>query len=169
MYCCPINQRPDGTMTHGQPYDRSVELLCKLCATTIYVFLHGNKIDRQNNYCWILKIVLNFTYNCVIYQSLYARHGIFWLIWLIPCLSMPWLLRSLGHQQAWYWQYRIGNMWHCSIVSLVFFCWTKPKVWYDNMIHNIIHTLAENKIVDHSVVVRALPVGTAPTTHLFST
>ena len=33
---------------------------------------------------------------------------------------------------------------------------------------NISHTLVGNKIVDHSDVVGASPVGTAPTTSLFS-
>ena len=34
---------------------------------------------------------------------------------------------------------------------------------------NISHTLVGNKIVDHSDVVGAVPVGTAPTTFSFST
>ena len=59
-----------------------------------------------------------------------ARDRIFQLIWSIPCLLMPWLLKSPGHQQAWYWQYKIGNMYSCSIVNLVFFCRTKSNIWY---------------------------------------
>ena len=35
-----------------------------------------------------------------------ARDGIFWLIWSIPCLLIPWLLKSPEHQQAWYWPLR---------------------------------------------------------------
>ena len=46
-----------------------------------------------------------------------ARDGIFWLTWSIPFLLMPRFLKSPGHQQEWYWQYRIGNMWGCSIVT----------------------------------------------------
>ena len=30
-------------------------------------------------------------------------------IWSIPCLLMPWLLKSPGHQQSWHQQYRIGT------------------------------------------------------------
>ena len=36
-------------------------------------------------------------------------------------------------------------------------------------VSNISRTLISNKIVDHSDVVRALPVGAAPTTASFST
>ena len=36
-------------------------------------------------------------------------------------------------------------------------------------VYNIRHTLAGNKIVDHSDVVGAPPVGAAPTTSSFST
>ena len=32
-----------------------------------------------------------------------ARDGIFQLIWWIPCLLMPWPLKSPEHQQTWYW------------------------------------------------------------------
>ena len=49
--------------------------------------------------------------------------------------SDPWRLKSSGHQQERYWQYRIGNMTSCSIVNLVFSCWTKSKVWYKIWIH----------------------------------
>ena len=38
-----------------------------------------------------------------------ARDGIFWFIWSIQCLLMPWLLKLPGHQQTWYWQYRNVN------------------------------------------------------------
>ena len=60
-----------------------------------------------------------------------AGDGIFRLWWSIPCLLVPWWLKSPGHQQAWYWQFRIGNMQGCSVVNLVFFCWTKFKIWYE--------------------------------------
>ena len=35
---------------------------------------------------------------------------IFWLWGSIPCLLMHWLLKSLEHQQAWYWLCRTDNM-----------------------------------------------------------
>ena len=53
--------------------------------------------------------------------------------------------------------------------------WTKPSLysnlfqWVYHQISNIRRTLVGNIIVDHSDVVRALPVGTAPTTSSFST
>ena len=50
--------------------------------------------------------------------------------------------------------------------------WLNPKQWLDDLycqISNIEHTLVGNKIVDHSDVVGASPVGTAPTTSSFST
>ena len=43
----------------------------------------------------------------------------------------PQWVKSPGHQQAWYCQYRIVNMQDCSIVNLFFFCWTKYKISYD--------------------------------------
>ena len=42
-------------------------------------------------------------------------------------------------------------------------------VLISKLISNISHTLVGNKIVEHSDVVLALPVGAAPTTSLFST
>ena len=35
--------------------------------------------------------------------------------------------------------------------------------------YDISHTLVDNKIIDHSDVVRALPIGAAPTASSFST
>ena len=69
----------------------------------------ADKIDRY----LIFKMIINdLTKSVVGYKvnSSDARNGIFWLIWSIPCLLMPWLLKSPGHQQEWYWQYRTGNM-----------------------------------------------------------
>ena len=61
-----------------------------------------------------------------------ARDGIFRLIWSIPCILMPGWLKSPGHQQAWYWEYRIQG---CSSVNFVFFCWIKSKTWYEMWMH----------------------------------
>ena len=44
-----------------------------------------------------------------------------------------------------------------------------PQFTYYRKVSNIRRTLAGNKIVDHSDVVGALPVGAAPTTSSFST
>ena len=35
----------------------------------------------------------------------------------IPCLLMPWLLKSLEHHQAWYWLCRTDNIYCCSRVN----------------------------------------------------
>ena len=40
----------------------------------------------------------------------YAGDRIFPLWGSIPCLLMPWLIKSPGYQQAWYWEHRTGNM-----------------------------------------------------------
>ena len=58
-------------------------------------------------------------------------------------------------------------------MELSLFC-IKPSIWLcDNynyrQVSNIRRTLVGNKIVDHSDVVGASPVGAAPTTSSFST
>ena len=54
---------------------------------------------------------------CIVNSS-GARDGIFRLILSIPCLLIPWLLKSSGHQHDWYWQYRIGSrLWIWSYVE----------------------------------------------------
>ena len=62
-----------------------------------------------------------------------AGEEIFWLWGSIPCLLMPWLLKSPEHQQAWYWPCRTDNM-HCySRVNFIYLGPTKsqisPKMW----------------------------------------
>ena len=42
----------------------------------------------------------------------------------IPCLLMPWLLKSPGHQQAWYWLCRTDNMYCCSRLNLKINTWS---------------------------------------------
>ena len=54
---------------------------------------------------WVLHKMADFYFN-----SSDAGDRIFQVVWSIPCLLMPWLLKSSEHQQAWYWQYRISNM-----------------------------------------------------------
>ena len=53
------------------------------------------------------------------FNSFDATKRIFRITLSIACLLMP----RPGHQQAWYWQYRIDNMKGCSIVNLIFFWW----------------------------------------------
>ena len=55
----------------------------------------------------------NFKKHRTYLNSSDARDGIFWLIWSMPCLLMPWLLKSPVHQQAWYWLCRTDK---CLIV-----------------------------------------------------
>ena len=45
----------------------------------------------------------------------------------------------------------------------------KYEIWSYRQVSNISRTLVGNKIVDHSDVVEASPVGGAPTTSSFST
>ena len=56
--------------------------------------------------------------------------GIFWLWGSIPCLQMPWLLKSPEHQQAWYWLHRSDNMYYGSRVSVIYLGLTKSKIWF---------------------------------------
>ena len=64
-----------------------------------------------------------------------AGDKIFWFIWSLPSLLMPWLLNFPGHQQTWYWNNRVGNICSCSTGNLVVFCWTKSKIWYEMWIY----------------------------------
>ena len=69
--------------------------------------------------------------------SLDAGDRIFWLWGSIPCLLMAWWLKSPGHHQAWYWLYRICNIWGCFIGNLVFFCWAKFYIWCECIFYNL--------------------------------
>ena len=53
-------------------------------------------------------------------------------------------------------------------ISITKFCKLNAAIAY-RQVSNIRRTLVGNKIVDHSDVVGASPVGTAPTTSSFST
>ena len=83
--------------------------------------------SRLWNFWWIK------TYTT--FNSSDAGDGIFRFGASIPCLLIPWLLKFSKHQQAWYCQYRMGNMQGCSIGKFVFFCWPKSKIWYEMWIH----------------------------------
>ena len=61
--------------------------------------------------------------------------------------------------------------WYSSTMFLVYSClsfWAGVPEYY-RQVSNIRRTLVGNKIVDHSDVVGASPVGAAPTTSSFST
>ena len=52
----------------------------------------------------------SFLDNICDFNSSDASDRIFQFICSMPYMLMPWLLKSLGHQQVWFWQYTIGNM-----------------------------------------------------------
>ena len=56
-----------------------------------------------------------------------AGDGIFRLWGSIPCLLMPWLLKSPEHQQAWYWICRTDNMYCSTRVNFIYLGQAKPK------------------------------------------
>ena len=87
--------------------------------------LETSKINlNYNNETFFLKSP-NETHMTDNINSSDARDRIFHSFGKIPCLLMPWFLKSSENQQAWYWQYKIGNMNGCSIENLVFFYWTR--------------------------------------------
>ena len=89
--------------------------------TNAYSFMH-----------WTLNkmAAILFLPECV--SSSDVADGIFQLIWSSPsCLLIPWLLKSAGHQQAWYKQ--VGM---CKCIDAQLWIWsssvehsTKSKIW----------------------------------------
>ena len=59
-----------------------------------------------------------------------AGDGTFWLCGSIPCLMMPWLLKSPKHQQALYWLCRRDNMYFCSRDDFSYLGQAKSKIWF---------------------------------------
>ena len=65
-----------------------------------------------------------------------AGDGIFRLWWVsIPCLLMPWLLKSPEHQQVWYWLCRTVNMYCYSTVNFTNFGRAKFKMQFKMQIY----------------------------------
>ena len=54
--------------------------------------------------------------------------GIFQLLKSIPCLLMPWVLKSPGHQKVWYWLCRTDNMFNCSRLNFIYLGPAKSKI-----------------------------------------
>ena len=52
-----------------------------------------------------------------------------------PCLLMPWLLKSPGHQQACNWLCRTANMYCCSRVNFIYLCKAKSKIQFKMWIY----------------------------------
>ena len=53
----------------------------------------------------------------------------------IPCLLMPWLLKSPGHQQAVYWLCRTDDMYCCSRVNFIYLGQAKSKIQFKMWIY----------------------------------
>ena len=51
-----------------------------------------------------------------------------WAVGSIPCLLIRWLLKSPGHQRAWYWLCRTDNMYCCSRVNLIYSSQAKSEI-----------------------------------------
>ena len=87
-----------------------------------------------------------------------------YLILSIPCLLILRWLQEAVHQQAWYWspkpEYSISSIRRVKITLI--------KNYNYRQVSNIRRTFVCSKIVDHSDVVGASPVGAAPTTSSFS-
>ena len=49
---------------------------------------------------------------------------------LLPCLLMPWLLKSPEPQEAWYWLCRTDNIYCCSRVHFTYLGEAKFKIWF---------------------------------------
>ena len=77
---------------------------------------------------WVLKGASLLTVAAV--NSSDAGNRIFRLWRLIPCLLMPWFLKSAGHQEAWHWLCRTVNMYFLS--ELISSTWVKPNWCYNS-------------------------------------
>ena len=77
---------------------------------------------------WKFKIILNINFSD-------AGDRIVQLCGSIPCLVMLWLLKSPGHQQAWYWLCRIDIMSCCSRVNFIYLGQAKLKIRFKMWIY----------------------------------
>ena len=71
-----------------------------------------------------------------------------------------WILANFDTNFPWKWLREISHEW--AFIPVL-------RIWYYRKTSNTRRTLVGNKIVDHSDVVGASPVGAAPTTSSFST
>ena len=102
--------------------------------------------------------------------------------WLHPHLKSKWCA-LYGMMKTWYWRAWISKDSHINswgvitnvIIATAVWPWVSIYTpqrfmgWHYRKVSNIRRTLVGNKIVDHSDVVGASPVGAAPTTSSFST
>ena len=89
-------------------------------------------MQGANNICFSIWLTCLSYY---IVNSSDAEDGIFWIWGSIPCLLMPWLLKSPEHQQAWYWLCRTNNTYHCFRVDFIYLGQAKSKIWFKMQIH----------------------------------
>ena len=93
------------------------------------------QVKLKNTWMWRCRCILRSYNSNMLLNSSDAGDEIIQLWESITCLLMPCILKSSEHQQVWYCQYRIGNMQTCSSLNLIFFYWTKSKIWYEMWIH----------------------------------
>ena len=112
--CCIPKYQSYSTRCHTWPLALNCWYVYALCPINIYGFV-------------VLFFHILF-FSLTVYEFIWSIH--------VPCLLMPWLLKSPEHQQARYWQCEIGTMQSYFIVnSYLIFCWTKSKIWYEMLIH----------------------------------
>ena len=71
-----------------------------------FMYFVSFEILIQQAHGLILNVSLNIIITC---NSSDAGDGIFQLWGSIPCLLMPWILKTPGHQHTWYWLCRTYN------------------------------------------------------------
>ena len=64
----------------------------------------------------------------------------------IPCLLMPWLLKSPERQQAWYWLCKTDHIYNCSRANFTYLSETKSKKWFKTWIH-LLQTLKQFSMI----------------------
>ena len=103
--------------------------------------------DTMLQYCCGRQIYrVSVVWICEEINSSDAGDGILWLWGPIPCLLMPWLLKSPEHQQAWYWLYRTDNMHFCSRLNFTYLGWAKSKIWFKMWLY-LLQTLNQFSMV----------------------
>ena len=92
-----------------------VKITCLLCCVfagyAVTAAYHQERCSRRWHHC--ANKVVNLT--LLILVTEYSSCG-----GSIPCLLMPWLLKSPEHQQAWYWLCRTHGMYWCYTVNFIY-------------------------------------------------
>ena len=74
-----------------------------------------------------------------------------WYFGSIPCLLMPWLLKSPDHQQALYWLSRTDNTYCCSRVNFLHLGKTNSKIRFKMWIYLFVIFIAIQHVNSASV------------------